>query len=282
MKNHIKPYDNKNKPIIDINNEVVPLCYFNEIYLKRGEVFEYSLQGFESCIVPVFGTVHVYVEKEDFLNIGSRQNLWTGVPNAVYVPVGKKVRIECISEKTNIFIAGGAYEDDSLKPYAIYDKDIDIVQYGSDDTKTHRKIKHILGQHNADKRGRLLVSELFTVGSGGWSGFPPHKHDTDRMPMESLYEEVYQFRFNPEHGSGVQFLQQEGKKFSDVYHVRNRSTFMIDKGYHPCVVMPGYEMYYFTIIVGKTQKSLIQYFQPEHAYQIETIPGIKDMIAKFK
>jgi 5-deoxy-glucuronate isomerase len=26
----------------------------------------------------------------------------------------------------------------------------------------------------------------------------------------------------------------------------------------------------------------VQFFQPSHAYQIETIPGIKDMIAKFK
>ncbi|MGB1753628.1 MAG: 5-deoxyglucuronate isomerase, partial [Paracoccaceae bacterium] len=31
-----------------------------------------------------------------------------------------------------------------------------------------------------------------------------------------------------------------------------------------------------------TQRSLVQYFQPTHAYQVETIPGIKDMIAKFK
>jgi 5-deoxy-glucuronate isomerase len=60
------------------------------------------------------------------------------------------------------------------------------------------------------------------------------------------------------------------------------STFMIDKGYHPCAVMPGYEMYYFTILGGLSQRSLVQYFQPTHAYQIETIPGIKDMVAKFK
>jgi 5-deoxy-glucuronate isomerase len=26
----------------------------------------------------------------------------------------------------------------------------------------------------------------------------------------------------------------------------------------------------------------VQFFQPTHAAQIETIPGIKDMIAKFK
>ena len=39
--------------------------------------------------------------------------------------------------------------------------------------------------------GRLLVSELFTVGSGGWSGFPSHKHDTDRIPDESRHDETY-------------------------------------------------------------------------------------------
>ena len=32
----------------------------------------------------------------------------------------------------------------------------------------------------------------------------------------------------------------------------------------------------------KSQRSLVQYFQPEYSWQVETIPGIKDMIAKFK
>jgi 5-deoxy-glucuronate isomerase len=41
-------------------------------------------------------------------------------------------------------------------------------------------------------------------------------------------------------------------------------------------------MYYFTILGGLSQRSLVQYFQPSHADQLETIPGIKDMIAKFK
>ena len=62
----------------------------------------------------------------------------------------------------------------------------------------------------------------------------------------------------------------------------NGSTFKIRNGYHPCVAAPGYEMYYFTILGGLSQRPLIQFFQPAHAYQLETIPGIKDMIAKFK
>ena len=147
---------------------------------------------------------------------------------------------------------------------------------------THRKIKHILGGQYHDKVGRLLVSELFTVGAGGWSGFPPHKHDTDRLPHETRHDEVYNFRFRPGHGFGMQLLQGEDGAVGEAFHVVDGSTFAIDKGYHPCVAAPGYEMYYFTILAGQSQRSLIQFFQPTHAYQVETIPGIKDMIAKFK
>lgn len=41
-------------------------------------------------------------------------------------------------------------------------------------------------------------------------------------------------------------------------------------------------MYYFTILGGLTQRSLKQYFQPTHSAQLKTIPGIMDMVAKFK
>ena len=130
--------------------------------------------------------------------------------------------------------------------------------------------------------GRLLVSELYTVGAGGWSGFPSHKHDTDRLPLETRHDEAYNFRFNPPHGSGLQMLQRADGQPGDAYHLVDGSTVAIDTGYHPCCVLPGYEMYYFTILGGLSQRSLVQYFQPSHAGQIETIPGIKDMIAKFK
>jgi 5-deoxy-glucuronate isomerase len=180
-----------------------------------------------------------------------------------------------------VFIAGAKYEK-TLKPFAVRAMDIDKIQYGSDETKTHRKIKHILGQSYHDRIGRLLVSELFTVGAGGWSGFPSHKHDTDRLPLETRHDETYNFRFRPPHGSGLQMLQREDGKPGDAYHIVDGSTVCIDAGYHPCAVLPGYEMYYFTILGGLSQRSLKQYFQPAHADQLHTIPGIMDMVAKFK
>ncbi|MEL6839427.1 MAG: 5-deoxy-glucuronate isomerase [Pseudomonadota bacterium] len=277
---HIAPHDNQNKPIVDADDPTVPLNYFNIVKLTKGQSFNYQVPGYETCIVPATGTVDVHVEGVDFPKLGNRgEDVWDGEPEGVYVPVGAKVTISCVSDETETFIAGARF-DEVLEPFDV--RTPDLVQYGSDDTKTHRKIKHILGQKEHGKVGRLLVSELFTVGQGGWSGFPAHKHDTDNLPHETRHDETYNFRFRPKHGSGVQILQREEGKPGDAYQLMDGSTIMIDKGYHPCAVMPGYEMYYFTILGGLSQRSLVQYFQPTHAYQIETIPGIKDMVAKFK
>ncbi|NRA86566.1 MAG: 5-deoxy-glucuronate isomerase [Rhizobiales bacterium] len=279
---HIPPFDNSNKPIVDIESSHTPYTYFNIVKLKKGQAFTYQTPGYETCIAPATGSIDVEVEGEHYTGIGKRiLNVWDGEPEAVYVPSGAKAEFICISERAEIFIAGAKY-DKILDPFAVRANEIDMIQYGSDDTKTHRKIKHILGIKYHSKVGRLLVSELYTVGAGGWSGFPSHKHDTDQLPNETNHNEVYNFRFKPDHGFGMQLLHPEGDAIGKAFHIVDGSTFAFNAGYHPCVVAPGYEMYYFTILGGQSQRSLVQSFQPEHAYQVETIPGIKDMIAKFK
>ena len=279
---HIPPYENNNKAIVDMNDARVPLNYFNIVKLKRGQSFDYQVPGYETGIVPATGSIDLVIEGETFNAIGNRGvDVWDGEPEGVYVGAGQPARITCTRGPAEVFIAGARY-DQVLPPFAIRADEIDPVQYGSDETKTHRKIKHILGQKYHGRVGRLLVSELYTVGVGGWSGFPSHKHDTDRLPLETRHDEAYNFRFNPPHGSGVQMLQREEGQPGEAYHIVDGSTIVLDKGYHPCCVLPGYQMYYFTILGGLSQRSLVQFFQPSHADQIETIPGIKDMIAKFK
>jgi 5-deoxy-glucuronate isomerase len=278
---HIPPHDNGNKPIVDVDHPLVPLNYFNIVKLKPGETYEYRLEAYETCIVPATGTVTVETAGETFADIGHRgADVWDGDPEGVYVPTGSGARIAARTE-TEVFIAGAKFAT-TLQPFAVRKDDLDLVQYGSDDTKTHRKIKHILGANHHDRVGRLLVSELFTVGAGGWSGFPSHKHDTDRLPDETRHDETYNFRFKPNYGSGLQMLQRVDNEPGDAYHIMDGSTVLIDKGYHPCCALPGYEMYYFTILGGLSQRSLKQYFQPTHAEQLHTIPGIMDMVAKFK
>jgi 5-deoxy-glucuronate isomerase len=279
---HIAPHDNRNRPIIGPGHPLVPLCYFNILRLRRGEAVTSAVPGYETALVPATGCVDVTVAGQRFAAIGQRvRSVWDGEPEGVYVPTGAAAEVTCLSDSAEVFVAGARF-DGVLDPFAVRAGDIDPVQYGSDATKTHRRIKHIFGTRYHGRIGRLLVSELYTVGRGGWSGFPSHKHDTTRLPIETRHDEVYNFRFNPPHGSGLQMLQREDGKPGDAYHVVDGSTVAIDRGYHPCSVLPGYEMYYFTILAGETQRSLVQFFQPSHADQLETIPGIKDMIAKFR
>ncbi len=278
---HIAPYDNNNQPIVAADHPLVPLTYFNIVKLKVGEEFDYQVAGYETCVAPATGTVTVETMGETFADIGIRGvDVWDGDPEGVYVPTGAGVRITARTD-TEVFVAGAKY-DEQLKPFAVRAAELDLVQYGSDETKTHRKIKHILGANHHDRVGRLLVSELYTVGAGGWSGFPSHKHDTDRLPDETRHDETYNFRFRPNYGSGLQMLQRADNEPGDAYHIVDGSTILIDNGYHPCCALPGYEMYYFTILGGLSQRSLRQYFQPTHAEQLHTIPGIMDMVAKFK
>ena len=278
---HIAPYNNNNQPIVDINDPITPLVFFNIVKLKAGETFTHHLANYESCVVPATGSIDVVIGQWHANNVGGRGlDVWDGEPNAVYVPVGMTAELSAKND-CEIFVCGAQFNE-VYEPFVVRAQDIDPVQYGSDDTKTHRKIKHLLGQNPPGRVGRLMVSELYTVGQGGWSGFPPHKHDTDRLPHETHHDEVYNFRFRPGHGFGMQLLQRKEGQVGEAYHIVDGSTLQIDKGYHPCVAAPGYEMYYFTILAGKSQRSLVQFFQPTHAYQVDTIPGIKDMVAKFK
>ena len=278
---HIAPFDNQNQPIVDAGNDRVPLNYFNIVKLQKGQKYSYTLSDYESCIVPATGRVAVSVNNRQIAEIGLRtEDVWDGEPEGVYVPTALDCVVECISDSAEVFVAGAKYEE-TLAPFAVLDHEIDMVQYGSDDTKTHRKIKHILGQKQHGQVGRLLVSELFTVGAGGWSGFPSHKHSVDREG-ETKHDETYNFRFKPNNGGALQLLQRSDSDPGEAFHVVDGSTFLIDDGYHPCCVFPGCEMYYFTILGGATTRGLSPYFQPAYAEQLETIPGMKAMWNKFK
>ena len=281
MPYHLRPFDNRNEPVVPVGNNWTPLVYFNDLVLKDGASHEYRLENHESVCVAAAGTVDIQVGDVEFKGVGRREDLWGGKPEAVYVPPNIPARITGKSPKAEVFVAGGV-TDKRFKSFRVTPEEVDKVQYGSDDTKTHRKIYHILGKNAEGRAGNLLVSELFTVGAGGWSGFPSHKHHVERPPKETDFEEVFHYRFNPPNGFGAQFAYIGDDDFGPVYHVKNRSTILLDKAYHPSVAAPGYEMYYFTILVGRCQRSLIQHFHPDHEYQVHTIPGLKDMISKFK
>ncbi|TMK61652.1 MAG: 5-deoxy-glucuronate isomerase [Actinobacteria bacterium] len=95
----------------------------------------------------------------------------------------------------------------------------------------------------------LLVGETFNV-AGGWSSFPPHKHDgTDGEPE---LEEVYSFRFDPPEGFGFQAVEQAGDP--QAFLIRDGDTVGIPGGYHPVCAAPGYRLYYAWFLSGPVRQ----------------------------
>ncbi len=271
----ITAFDNKNKPIL-AGNQPVERIYFNIVRLSAGEIYRYRLPEYESVVVPMSGACNLEVDGESFSNL-SRLTVWDGKADAVYAGPNADVDIAAQSG-CEIAVAGGLW-DRPMAPFRIRPEEVDMVDVGSNETKSRRRIFHILGQNGAGKAGNLLVSELYADESC-WSGYPPHKHDVDQ-PGETAHQEVYHWRFKPSTGFGAQLCYSSDGDAA-AYMTRQRDTFAFSAGYHPTVTSPGHDSYIFTILVGKTQRSLVQNFDPTYRHLMDQIPGIAAMREKFK
>jgi 5-deoxy-glucuronate isomerase len=272
----IPSFNNKNSPIL-AGDKPVGRIYFNLVRLMAGQSYQYRLPDFESVIVPMAGTCDLTADGEPFTDMGVRTSVWEGKADALYVGPNTNVAFVAQSD-CEVAIAGGLW-DRPMDPFRVRPADVDMVDVGSNETKSRRRIFHILGQNGAGRAGNLLVSELY-ADEGCWSGYPPHKHDTDQ-PGETAHEEMYHWRFNPPTGFGAQLcygLDEDAR----AYMTRDGDTFAFSAGYHPTVTSPGHQSYIFTILVGKTQRSLIQNFDPVHRHLMDRIPGIAAMREKFK
>jgi 5-deoxy-D-glucuronate isomerase len=92
-------------------------------------------------------------------------------------------------------------------------------------------------------RGDFVAGETLNP-AGGWSSWPPHAHE---------HEEIYLYRFGPQHGFGVHvdLGADVGAALGDAPRVvRDGDVVRIRSGHHPVVSAPGCAMYYLWALVG--------------------------------
>lgn len=270
---------NQNQPIVALGQTSTDLCYFNLLRLDDGQAVRVLEPGVEMIFVVLSGRADINVGGRAFDGIGERADIWSGRADSVYAGTGAEIHVVSRTHGTEIAVAGGRC-DDAWAPFRIAPAEVDMVEVGSADTHSRRRIFHILGQNAVGRAGRLLVSELY-ADPGCWSGYPPHKHDQERPPEETAFQEVYHYRFRPESGFGGQFWYS-AQGDPTVVMTRHGDTFAFASGYHPTVTSPGHEEYIFTILVGRHQRSLIQFFDPRHRHLTTKIPGLQAMRDKFK
>ncbi|KKB13049.1 5-deoxyglucuronate isomerase [Devosia geojensis] len=198
----------------------------------------------EVCLVLVSGKARISVDGQDFGELGERMSPFEGEPYSVYVPAGASWRAEAATALELAVCAApgvrGAYAARVIAPGT----NPRITRGKGSNT---RYVTNILPE--TDPAHSLLVVEVITP-AGNTSSYPPHKHDTDNLPYESLLEETYYHRFNPPQGFAFQRVYTDDRSLDVAMAVEDGDVSLVPKGYHPVATVHGYDSYYLNVMAG--------------------------------
>ena len=217
--------------------------------LEPGDTYGDWTADRETCLVLVSGKMHVRVDEDDLGTLGERMSPFEGKPWSVYVPV---VGDWSVRAETNVELAvctapglGGNL------PVRVIGPD-DVKQETRGKGTNTRYVTNILPE--GEPAVSLLVVEVITPG-GHTSSYPPHKHDEDNLPQESLLEEIYYHRISPPQGFAFQRVYTEfndagNRDLDETMAIEDGDLTLVPRGYHPCATCHGYDLYYLNVMAG--------------------------------
>ena len=197
----------------------------------------------EVCLVFIAGKGRVSAGGQDFGLIGERDSPFDGKPWSVYVPAGSTWTV---TAETDVELATCSAPGGGDLPARVIGPD-DVSQEVRGTGTNERHVTNILAE--GDPADSLLVVEVITP-SGNWSSYPPHKHDRDALPEESLLEETYYHRLNPAQGFAFQRVYTDDRSLDHTMAVEDGDVVLVPYGYHPCGAPHGYELYYLNVMAG--------------------------------
>ena len=214
----------------------------------------------EHCVVVLAGSVDVVAGSESWHGVGGRADPFDGLPHAVYAPAGVPLEIAAVQSAEIAIASAPATNSDRRPPSLISPDDIDVEVRGRGPFE--RRIHPILMDDRPAES--LLVVEVITP-AGHWSSFPPHKHDRDDPPTESLLEETYYHRIKPPHGFGLQRVYSDDGDLDEAVGFADGDVVLVPRGYHTVSAPPGYDLYYLNVMAGPVRRwAMVD--DPAHAW----------------
>jgi 5-deoxy-glucuronate isomerase len=221
---------------------------FEVLTLDDGAVAQRSTQDREVCAVVISGAAHVRSEHGDWRDLGGRPDPWAGRPDAAYLPPGTTFAIEAASGGAEVGLCWAPAPSGGAAPRILPGDELEVETrgYGAQERFVH---PILMGDREADS---LLVCEVLTP-AGHWSSYPPHKHDRDNAPDETLLEETYYHRISPARGFALQRIYTEDRELDETLAVGDRDCVLVPRGYHTVSAPPGYDLYYLNVMAGPTR-----------------------------
>lgn len=230
--------------------------------LAAGETVEGAAGEQELCLVFVSGKARIAVDGQEFGELGERMSPFEGAPYAVYVPQGS----HWVAEATMVLElavcaapGGGEYQAQVIAP----------GRHPQVTRGTGANVRHVYNIMPEDDRAAhsLLVVEVITPG-GNTSSYPPHKHDEDNLPHESLLEETYYHRLNPPQGFAMQRVYTDDRSLDEALVIEDGDVTLVPRGYHPVATTAGYDLYYLNVMAGPKRAWKFNTAQ-EHAWLLK-------------
>lgn len=235
-------------------------------YIKKFSVFSLTdnqsielmtAKDEEAGVVILDGMCDIVLEGKEHKNLGTRKSVFEGIPTAVYIPVGTNLKVTG-TEVTFALCVGKC----SQKTHSaiIRPEDIKVMQAGKDNW--HREVRMIIGPDSPAQN--LLIGETLNP-PGNWSGTPPHKHEHNNLPGESLHEELYYFKTDKPQGYGIEKFYSPEHNIDMLIPIKDGTVTYMPYGYHQIVAAPGYTLYYLFFLSGEGKK-LVGIPDKDHAW----------------
>jgi 5-deoxy-glucuronate isomerase len=236
--------------------------------LASGETLECQQAGRELCIVVLTGTANITVGEKTWLKVGGRTSVFVDQPpGAVYVPTSESASIVAQDAiEVAVCSAPGKASQSNSGAARLIDPESMSQEVRGQTTNT-RYVRNILPE--TQPADSLLVVEVITP-SGHWSSYPPHKHDRDASPEETLLEETYYHRLNPPSGYAHQRVYTDDRSLDETLSAEDRDVVLVPKGYHPVGVPHGYTSYYLNVMAGPIRQWHF-FNDPAHKWMLEKI-----------
>ncbi|HOA34770.1 MAG TPA: 5-deoxy-glucuronate isomerase [Bacillota bacterium] len=240
--------------------EAAGLLSFGLIQLEKGESFSSHSEGFEIGLVILSGKADVYVEGQEFLSLGSRENVFSGKATTVYIPRDSVFKVVGADSFEGAVCKVRA--EKKLSPFVLAPGDVKVENRGKN--LWQRVVYDIFTDNVEGRVDRIVLGETINV-PGHWSGYPPHKHDQFVPGRETAMHEIYHFRLEPRDRFGVQMWYTDGYELGNAYLIKDGDSCSIPFGYHPVAAPPGVKLYYLWCMAGTGSRQLLPNDDPNFA-----------------
>lgn len=248
---------------------------FGRLWLPAGTpAWEHQTGGNEEVLALVHGGGVVAVEGGQTFTLAPRPDPFAAPPTYLYLPPGCTYRVVPGAGGLDAALSAAEAEPGG-QPLLLPPESAVYTRHGAG--RWARKV--YLGTTLNYPIQRLMVGETLNR-PGGWTSYPPHKHDEANPPHEMPYEEIYFYQFKPGAGFGMQRVYDLPGKPGGIdaaYVVKDGDTVAVPHGNHPVAGAPGYRMWYLWVMCG--EKGSRTYGQtntdPAHRWILDAEPLIE-------